>query len=125
MLGLFLDGNSVVVRIEFHYAEALGVVHMVAEHRGAALALGAVDRRLELAGEAVAVEDVVAQHQRAGLAGDELLADDERLRQAIGRRLLRVRKRHAKLAAVAQQTLEVGQVGRRGDDQNILNARHH
>lgn len=98
---------------------------MVAEHGSAAIRLGILNRLAQVAAKAVAVEDVVAQNQRARFAGNKFLADDERLRQAIGRRLLRVGKRHAKLGAIAQQATEVRQVGRRGDDQNILNARHH
>ena len=34
--GLLLDGDGTALRIEFHDAEALGVVHVVAEDRGAA-----------------------------------------------------------------------------------------
>ena len=37
--------------------------------------------------EARAVEDVVAEHQRDALVADELLADDERLREPVGRGL--------------------------------------
>ena len=78
-----------------------------------------------MARQAVAVEDVVAQHERAGLAADELLADGEGLRQAVRRGLLGVGEVHAEARAVAQQALEVGQVGRRGDDQDVLDARQH
>ena len=58
--------------------------------------------------KAVAVEDVVAEHQRARLAGDELLADGERLRQAVRRGLLGVGEVHAVARAVPEQALEVG-----------------
>ena len=92
MFGLFLDGNSVVVGVEFHYAEAFGVVYVVAEHGSAAISLGILDRLTQVAAKAVAIEDVVAQNQRTRLAGNKFLADDECLRQAIGRRLLRVGK---------------------------------
>ena len=125
MLGLFLDGNSVVARIKFHYAEALRVVYVVAEHSSAAIGLGILNRLTQVAAKAVAVEDVIAQNQCARFASNKFLADDECLRQAIGRRLFRVGKRHAKLGAIAQQTLEIGQIGRRGNDQNVLDARHH
>ena len=92
MLGLFLDGNSVVVRIEFHYAEAFGVVYVVAEHSSATICLGILNRLTQVAAKAVAVEDIVAQNQCARFAGNKFLADDERLRQAIRRRLLRIGK---------------------------------
>lgn len=108
MLGLFLDGNSVVVRIEFHHAKALGIVYVVAEHSSAAICLSILNRLAQVAAKAVAIEDVIAQNQCARFAGNKFLADNERLRQAIGRRLLRVGKRHAKLGAIAQQALKVG-----------------
>ena len=75
--------------------------------------------------QTVAVEDVVAEHQRARLTIDELLAEDECLGQTIRGRLHLVREAHAILGAVSQQTLEVRQILRRGDDQNVTDARHH
>ena len=89
---------------------------MVAEDRGAAR-LGVLHGARQVARQAVAVEDVVAEHEGARLAGDELLADGERLRQAVGARLLGVGQVHAVARAVPEQALEVGEVGRRGDDQ--------
>ena len=122
--GLLLDGDGPPLAVELHDAEALGVVHVVAEDRGAAR-LGVLDGARQVAGKAVAVEDVVAQHQGARLAGDELLADGEGLRQAVGARLLGVGEVHAVARAVPEQALEVGQVGRRGDDQDVPDARQH
>lgn len=123
-LGLLLDGDGPALAVELHDAEALGVVHVVAEDRGAAR-LRVLDGLLQVAAEAVAVEDVVAEHQRARLAGDELLADGEGLRQAVRRGLLRVGEVHAVARAVPEQALEVGQVGRGGDDQDVPDARQH
>lgn len=123
-LGLLLDGDGTALTVELDDAEALGVVHVVAEDRGAAR-LGVVDGARQVAAEAVAVEDVVAEHQGARLAGDELLADGEGLRQAVGARLLGVGEVHAVARAVPEQPLEVGQVGRRGDDQDVPDARQH
>ena len=122
--GLLLDGHGPPPAVELHDAEALGVVHVVAEDRGAAR-LGVLDGARQVARQAVAVEDVVAEHQGARLAGDEVLADGEGLREAVGARLLGVGEAHAEAGAVAQQALEVGQVGRRGDDQDVLDARQH
>ena len=122
--GLLLDGHGPPQRVELHDAEALGVVHVVAEDRGAAR-LGVLDGARQVAGKAVAVEDVVAEHQRARLAGDELLADGEGLRQAVRARLLGVGQVHAVARAVPEQALEVGEVGRRGDDQDVPDARQH
>ena len=123
-LGLLLDGDGPPLRIELHDAEALGVVHVVAEDRGAAR-LCVLDGARQVARQAVAVEDVVAEHQGARLAGDELLADGEGLRQAVGARLLGVGEVHAVARAVPEQALEVGQVGRGGDDQDVPDARQH
>ena len=123
-LGLLLDGDGPALPVELHDAEALGVVHVVAEDRGAAR-LGVLHGARQVARQAVAVEDVVAQHQRARLAGDELLADGEGLRQAVRTRLLCVGEVHAVARAVPEQALEVGQVGRRGDDQDVPDARQH
>ena len=122
--GLLLDGDGTALAVELHDAEALGVVHVVAEDRGPAR-LGVLDGARQVARQAVAVEDVVAEHQRARLAGDELLADGERLRQAIGARLLGVGQVHAVARAVPEEALEVGQVRRRGDDQDVPDARQH
>lgn len=122
--GLLLDGDGPPLAVELHDAEALGVVDVVAEDRGAAR-LGVLHGARQVAGKAVAVEDVVAQHQGARLAGDELLADGEGLRQAVGARLLGVGQVHAVARAVPEQALEVGEVGRRGDDQDVPDARQH
>ena len=123
-LGLLLDGDGPPLAVELHDAEALGVVHVVAEDRGSAR-LGVPGGARQVAAEPVAVEDVVAEHQGARLAGDELLADGECLRQAIGARLLGVGQVDAVARAVPEQALEVGQVGRRGDDQDVPDARQH
>ena len=123
-LGLLLDGDGPPLAVELHDAEALGVVHVVAEDRGAAR-LRVLDGFLQVAAEAVAVEDVVAEHQGARLAGDEVLADGEGLRQAVRRGLLCVGQVHAVARAVPEQALEVGQVGRGGDDQDVPDSRQH
>lgn len=123
-LGLLLDGNGPPLAVELHDAEALGVVHVVAEDRGAAR-LGVLDGARQVARQAVAVEDVVAEHERARLAVNELLADREGLGQAVRRGLLGVGQVHAVARAVPEQALEVGQVGRGGDDQDVADARQH
>ena len=122
--GLLLDGDGPPLRIELDDAEALGVVHVVAEHRGPPR-LGVLDGARQVARQAVAVEDVVAQHQGARLAGDELLADGEGLGQAVRARLLGVGQVDAVARAVPEQALEVGQVGRGGDDQDVPDTRKH
>ena len=122
--GLLLDGDGPPLAVELHDAEALGVVHVVAEDRGPT-GLCVLDGARQVARQAVAVEDVVAEHERARLAVDELLADGERLREAVRRGLLGVGEVHAVARAVPEQALEVGEVGRRGDDQDVPDARKH
>ena len=122
--GLLLDGHGPPLAVELDDAEALGVVDVVAEDRGAAR-LCVLHGARQVARQAVAVEDVVAQHQGARLSADEVLADGEGLRQAVRRGLLRVGEVHAVARAVPEQALEVGQVGRGGDDQDVPDARQH
>ena len=122
--GLLLDGHGPALAVELNDAEALGVVHVVAEDRGPPR-LGVLDGARQVARQAVAVEDVVAEHERARLAGDEPLADGEGLRQAVRARLLCVGQVHAVARAVPEQALEVGEVRRRGDDQDVPDARQH
>ena len=123
-LGLLLDGDGPALAVELHDAEALGVVDVVAEDRGAAR-LGVLHGARQVARKAVAVEDVVAEHEGARLAGDEVLADREGLRQAVGARLLGVGQVHAVARTVPEQALEVGEVRRRGDDQDVPDSRQH
>lgn len=122
--GLLLDGDGPPLAVELDDAEALGVVHVVAEDRGAARR-GVLDGARQVAGQAVAVEDVVAEDEGARLAGDELLADGEGLGQAVRAGLLGVGEVHAVARAVPEQALEVGEVCRRGDDQDVPDARQH
>ena len=97
---------------------------MVAEDGGEALPR-VRDGAAEVPAEAVAEEDVVAEHEGAGLAADEVFADEEGLGEAVRRGLLGVGERDAEVGAVAQQALEVGQVRRRRDDEDVADARHH
>ena len=75
--------------------------------------------------EAGAVEDVVAEHEGDGVVADEVGADDERLRQAVGAGLHGVRDLDAPLPAVAEQALELVGVLGRGDDEHLADAGHH
>lgn len=59
--GLLLDGDGPPLAVELHDAEALGVVHVVAEDRGPPR-LGVLHGARQVARQAVAVEDVVAEH---------------------------------------------------------------
>ena len=65
---------------------------------------------LKLAGESLAVEDVVAEDEGAGVSGDEVAADEEGLGKAVGAGLDGVLDLDAPLAAVAEQIGEAGGV---------------
>ena len=120
--GLFLDGKRALLPVELHHAVALGIVHVVGEDGGPRLARG---RALQGGLQIVAVEDVVAQHQRAGCAAHEVAPEDEGLREAIGARLHAVAQVQAPLRAAAQQLLEAGGVLRGADDEDVADAREH
>ena len=97
--GLFLDAAGSAGLVKRHHAVALWVLHMVGKDGGAAgLRVGLSQQWCKV----VAVKDVVAQHQGARMVSNELVANDERLRQAVGAGLHGVLQIHAPLAAVAQ-----------------------
>ena len=78
---LLLEADRAAVRVELDDAVALGIADLIAEHGRAGLACR---RAAQVVGEMRAVEDVVAQRQRHAIGADEIAADDERLRQAVG-----------------------------------------
>ena len=121
---LFLDGNAVALGIEFRHAITFGVGNPITEDRRfAAVSIGHSPAQLPF--KAGAMEDVVSQDHAGGIVADEFPADDESLGQAVGRRLLGIGETDAIIGAVSQQTLEAGQVVRRGDDQDILDTGQH
>ena len=97
---------------------------MIAENRGAAR-LGILDRLAQIAAEAVSVENIVAEDHGTRVIADEILSDQKRLRQTVRMRLHRVGQPDAELAAVAEQTLKARRIVRRGDDENVPDARKH
>ena len=87
--GLFFNADGALLLIKRHHAIALRVVHMVGKNTGTGGAGAGVS---QLLGQVMAVKNIVAQHQRTGLVGDEIAANDKGLRQPIGRRLSRGNK---------------------------------
>ena len=73
----------------------------------------------------MAVKDVIAQNKRAWRAAYEVCADVKGLRQPFGFRLHFIRQRDAKVRAITQDTLELGRVFGRRDDQNIPDPSQH
>lgn len=122
-LGRFLlEAHGLAPLVEFDDAVALGVADVVGKDRRAVRLRG---RALHHDGEVGAVEDVVAQDERTALACEELLADQECLRESLRLRLYGVRDRDAPLRAVAEQALEVRIVRRRRDHEDVPDAREH
>ncbi|MDT4878844.1 hypothetical protein FQZ97_1144760 [compost metagenome] len=71
------------------------------------------------------MEDVVAEDQAHGVFADKRLADQEGLGQAVRRWLFGIVEAHAELAAIAEHLLELRQVVRGGDDQDVADAGKH
>ena len=65
---------------------------------------------LEKLRHVLAVEDIVAEDEGAGVAGDEALADEEGLGEAVGAGLLGVVDFEAPLLAGAEQVAEARQI---------------
>ena len=125
MRGLLLDREAVARRVELRDAVPLGVLDAVSEDGRLGLLLGVPHRFAEHPRESRSVEDVVTQHQAHRVVADELLADQERLRQSVGRGLLGIGEPHAVIRTVAQQAAERRQVGWCRDDEYVPDAGEH
>ena len=125
MRRLLLDGHGLLVLVELDHAITLRIVHVIAEHARTFTGLGLRHGLTQGRAQAIAVEDVVAQHQCARLTCNELLAQEERLREPVRGRLHLVREAHAVMRAVAQEPFKVRQVLRRADDQDVADPGHH
>ena len=79
----------------------------------------------QLSAQPGAVEDVVAEDEGGVVTGEEVLAEDEGLRQPLGPRLHHVLEAHAQVGAVAEQSLEGGLVLGGGDDQDLADPGGH
>lgn len=117
--------DTAPILVELDHAIPFRIVDIIAEHARAPAGLGLRDRAAQGRAQTIAVEDVVAQHQRAWLARDELLTQQERLSQTIRRRLHLVREPHPVMRTITQKTLEIRQILRRADDQDVADAGHH
>ena len=79
--GFLLDGGRASGFVEVDDAVAFGVGDLLGEHAGP----GGGRRRIsQQRRQTAAVEEVVAQYQGARVAVDEVLADQERLGDAVG-----------------------------------------
>ncbi len=121
LCGLFFDREGLALRVKLDYAIALGVAHGVGKH-DATLGVG---RGLQDAGHLGSVKNVVAQNQRHRVVANEVAAEHECLRQAVGLVLHGVLKAAAKLRSVAQKLVKQGRVVRCRDEQDFANSGLH
>ena len=90
---LLFERNRPPLGVELNHAESFRVAHIIGEDRRAA---GAGGSPLQHLPETVAVEDVVAEHQRRPRPIEEFPPDDKCLCQAVGLGLRGIADRHAK-----------------------------
>ena len=122
ILRLLFDGDRIARRVEFNDAEALRIPDIVSENRRPRLPFRCLPQK---SAEIGAVKDVVPQHQRDGIRPDELLPDQERLRQSFRFRLHGVAEEDPEPGSVAQKPLKRGLILRRGDHKDLPDSRQH
>src|SRR5438270_5467556 len=71
------------------------------------------------------IKDVIAEDEGGGAAGEELLADEERLGEPGRPRLLRIGEGQPPLRAGTEELLEISDLAGCRDDQHLANARHY
>ena len=119
---LFLEAHGLALLVKLDDAVALGIADVVGKDRRA---VRLRSRALHHHSKVGAVEDVVAQDERTALAREELLANQERLREPLRLGLHGVRDGDAPLRAIAEQALEIRIVRRRRDHKDVPDAREH
>src|ERR1043166_3298643 len=121
-LGLLLDAQRALLRVELHHPVPLRVFHAVGEDGRALAPRGRVRQRRP---QPSAIENVVAQDQRARAPRHELTPDDERLRQSFRLGLLGVTHVEPQPRAIAEQRAEPRHVLRRGNQQHVADPSEH
>src|SRR6185312_16480188 len=101
---LFDNRNRTVLFVEFHDAEEGRVRDPIAEDGCAGRAACSYSQE---SAEAMAIEDVVPQHQAHPIGPDEAFTDEKRLRQSVRRGLNGVGEPDAEFGAAAQKALEI------------------
>ena len=119
---LLLKAHGSAGVVELHHPVGLRLVDLVGEDRRPVLAVGGV---LQQPAHPGAEEDIVAQHQGGALVADEVLADQERLRQPFGLRLNRILDPEPEVRTILKQPAVVVDVLRRRDDQDVPDAGQH
>ena len=122
-LGRFLlQADDATSGVEFRHAVTLRITHPVTEHGGTGLARRSA---LQDFGESMAVENVVAEHQAAWLARNEIAPDQVGLCKPVRTRLHRVLDAHSPLRAVTEQMFEQRLLMRGIDHQYFADSRQH
>ena len=119
---LFFDIARHAFAVKIHHAVALRVIHIVGKYRGALVPGGGVAQAF---GKAIAIEDVISQHQAYGGVADKISAQEKCLGKAVGARLHRIADVDAPLLAAAQKIGKGQLIPRRGDNEDVANARFH
>ena len=119
---LLLDADCSAVFVELNHTERTGVVHIIAEHNCAVLLRsGSGEFFVQCRG----IENVVTEHQTALLSGNEVLCNQQRVRDAARNLLHGIADGNAKGAAVTQQLFKGFLLVRRDDNHNIVHAGLH
>ena len=71
MLGLFLKTDRLALLIKGDYAKSVGILHGIGPQRSYLITVGTLHGIKQHAGKALAVEDVVPQHQTNAVITDE------------------------------------------------------
>ena len=96
---LFLDAERTLVGIELDDAITLRIRHVIRKHRRARIArCGAAHQRHQI----MAIENVIAEHERTRITAHERTTENERLRQSIRTRLHAVREIEAPARTVTE-----------------------
>lgn len=119
---LLFQTDDLALPVERDNAISLGVLHPIAEDKGAIRQCAGF---FQYPGEAVAVEDVVAEDETDIILPDEGLPDDKGLSETTGIGLLFIAQEKAQMRAIAEKLFIERKVPGSGDDQNFPDACKH
>src|SRR5579862_3172487 len=108
--------------VEFYDSISFGIEHRIGKDDCTVLDGGSI---LELRRQSVAIENIVAQDQRACISMNKVFRNQEGLRDSARVWLHGVAQLNTPAASVSQQLPEQGSVVGRGDNQYVTNSREH
>ena len=118
---LLFERDCAALSVELHDAIALWVADAVAEDRW----LVTRSRLLEKARQIRSIEDIVAKNKAGIVIAEKLAAENKGLSESVRDFLNFVGELHSKLRAVAEEPLEVRQIGGCRDYQHFSDVREH